>query len=562
MTPGTSPHRRSLRDALGIALALAAPLVSLIYLAWLVFGLPFVPFDVFDWMTRVLPGGLITFGIDTMVQTLVALGFNLKDTAKLAEQMMAVAGYLVTVWVVATAFLMLVPLRIGRRGPLFGAAVGLLVGILLVPIVLSVYSTPEVGRLVSVLWILLAHGVWGAALGLIHVGVRPEPRYGEAAPPSEDHGLGETGGAGGPPAVPIFAETISRRKFILRVGGAAAVITASGAGVATYLRLSKEEPYVGPSFLLPNAGAATQPVPGTRLEYTPVPEHYRIDINTIPPNIDIEDWRLEIRGLVQEPLDISLEQLQTAYPPREQFVTLSCISNPVGGPLISTTLWTGARLSEVLETAGVLPEARFVHITSEDGFHETAALDVIRNDPRIMLTYSFDRQPLPQGHGSPLRVYIPNHYGMKQPKWIVGIELTADFEPGYWVERGWSREAIVNATSVIDTVYADGLERQNGSPVVPVGGIAYAGDRGISEVVVRMDDGPWEQAELREPLSGLTWVIWRYSWPFQPGQHTLYVRGRDGEGNWQVAESSDTYPDGATGLHAFRFPADYVFPEG
>src|SRR5665809_148397 len=82
------------------------------------------------------------------------------------------------------------------------------------------------------------------------------------------------------------------------------------------------------------------------------------------------------------------------------------------------------------------------------------------------------------------------------------------------------------------------------------------------QVVVHMDDGPWEQAELREPLSGLTWVIWRYSWPFQPGQHTLYVRCRDGEGNWQVAESSDTYPDGATGLHAFRIPADYVFPEG
>ncbi len=571
MMPATSPQRRSLRDALGIALALAAPLISLIYLAWLVFGLPFVPFDVFDWMTRVLPGGLITFGIDTMVQTLVALGFDLKDTAKLAEQMMAVAGYLVTLWLMATAFLMLVPLRIGRRGPLFGAAVGLLAGILLVPVVLSVYTTPEVGRLVSVLWILLAHTAWGAALGLVHVWVRPQGRYGEPAPAAEEPGSAETATvprpvetapSAGPAAVPIFAETISRRKFILRVGGAAAVITASGAGVATYLRLTKEEPYVGPSFPLPNADARIQPVPGTRLEYTPVPEHYRIDINTIPPDIDIEDWRLEIRGLVQEPLDLSLEQLQTDYPPQEEFVTLSCISNPVGGPLISTTLWTGARLSQVLETAGVLPEAKFVHITSEDGFHETAALDVIRNDPRIMLTYSFDRQPLPQGHGSPLRVYIPNHYGMKQPKWIVGIELTADFQPGYWVERGWSREAIVNATSVIDTVYADGLERKYGSPVVPVGGIAYAGDRGISEVVVRMDDGPWEQAELREPLSGLTWVIWRYSWPFQPGQHTLYVRCRDGEGNWQVAESSDTYPDGATGLHAFRIPADYVFPEG
>ncbi|HZJ02814.1 MAG TPA: hypothetical protein VFE20_03885, partial [Thermoleophilia bacterium] len=247
MTPTTTIHRRSLRDALGIALALAAPLVSLNYLAWLVFGLPFVPFDVFDWMTRVLPGGLITFGIDTMVQTLVALGFDLKDTAKLAEQMMAVAGYLVSMWAVATAYLTLVPLRLGRRSPLLGAAVGLLVGVLLAPIVLSVYSTPEVGRWVSVLWILLAHAVWGAALGLSHVWVRPEPRYGEAAHDEprmarEDQGLGETGATVGPPAVPIFAETISRRKFILRVGGAAAVITASGAGVATYLRLSKEEP--------------------------------------------------------------------------------------------------------------------------------------------------------------------------------------------------------------------------------------------------------------------------------------------------------------------------------
>jgi hypothetical protein len=150
-------------------------------------------------------------------------------------------------------------------------------------------------------------------------------------------------------------------------------------------------------------------------------------------------------------------------------------------------------------------------------------------------------------HGYPLRIYIPNRYGMKQPKWIVRMEAIEAWRPGYWVERGWSREARPQIVSVIDTV-ATSLASEG---IVPVGGIAWAGARGISRVEVRVDDGPWEEAALRTPpLSGLTWVQWRYEWPATNGRHTFTVRAEDGNGERQVEPVSGVRPDGATGFHS------------
>jgi hypothetical protein len=157
---------------------------------------------------------------------------------------------------------------------------------------------------------------------------------------------------------------------------------------------------------------------------------------------------------------------------------------------------------------------------------------------------------LPVGHGFPLRIWIPDHYGMKQPKWITSVEVTAEYREGYWVERGWDEEAQVKATSVIDTVATNARQESGGDTLIPVGGIAFAGAREVSSVEVRIDNGPWQQAQLRRPLSETTWVLWRFDWPFEPGDHTLEVRCAEGDGTPQIEAESEARPSGATGLHS------------
>jgi len=207
-------------------------------------------------------------------------------------------------------------------------------------------------------------------------------------------------------------------------------------------------------------------------------------------------------------------------------------------------------MQKLLPDLGLRPEATHLKISSADGFFETIPLEKIMSDERVMLCYAWDGVPLLTKHGFPLRIYIPDLYGMKQPKWIQQIEATAEWEPGYWVVRGWSREARMDTTSVIDTVAVnEGITGEGGATLVPIGGIAFAGARGVSRVEVRVDDGEWQQAQLRQPLSGMTWALWRYDWAFQPGEHTFTVRSIDGTGALQTAETAPPHPDGATGWH-------------
>ena len=167
-----------------------------------------------------------------------------------------------------------------------------------------------------------------------------------------------------------------------------------------------------------------------------------------------------------------------------------------------------------------------------------------------MLAYAWDGNPIPLNHGFPLRIWLPDRYGMKQPKWITGIEVMEEYKQGYWVERGWDEVARVNAVSVIDAVAADAAYQSNGQTLVPVGGIAFAGARGISKVEVRVDGGPWQEAMLRTPLSETTWVIWRYDWPFQAGRHEFEVRCAELDGTPQIEEERGNRPSGATGIHS------------
>jgi DMSO/TMAO reductase YedYZ molybdopterin-dependent catalytic subunit len=291
-----------------------------------------------------------------------------------------------------------------------------------------------------------------------------------------------------------------------------------------------------------------EPAPGTRPEVTANDDFYRIDIDTRAPQVDAGRWQLELGGLVNNSMTLTLQEIRSR-PSVSQYITLSCISNPIAGDLISTSLFTGLRLKDLLDEAGLSPQAQELFIESTDGFFESVSMEDMM-DPRTLLVYEMNGQPLPAEHGYPLRIYIPNRFGMKQPKWIIRMKAIAGEGSGYWVERGWSKEAIVRTTSVIDKVTV----QQDGSETALAGGIAYAGARGISKVEIQIDDGPWTAAELRDPpLSPLAWVQWRHRATVQPGDHVARVRAYDGGGKLQVLQSSPSHPDGATGIDSLPF---------
>ena len=370
------------------------------------------------------------------------------------------------------------------------------------------------------------------------------------------------------------AQALSRRQFLVRLGAASATITVVGAGVSALLNTQTIAPSSAPipnniqpgaasteaaevASVFPNADDPVQPAPGTRAEFTPVSEHYRIDIAAVPPDIDGESWRLPITGLVGQTIELSLADIRNNFDPIDQYITMECISNPVAGDLISTTRWTGASFRDVLALAEPTAEATHVRITGADGFDETVALDIINDNPEVVLCYAWNGEPLPTRNGFPLRVHIPNHFGMKQPKWIDGMELISGDQDGYWVRRGWSKEAIIRSTAVIDTAATGETFEQDGATFVPIGGIAFAGPRGVSRVEVQVDGGEWQEAELRAPLNNdletyKTWRIWRYDWPFAEGQHSVTVRMVEADGTPQIEQVNGVRPDGATGYHARR----------
>jgi DMSO/TMAO reductase YedYZ molybdopterin-dependent catalytic subunit len=520
-----------------VGIFLTAALIAIFYAGWRLADLPFVPFDVFDWTTRVLPGAFIEFVIGAMVAAI--RGLHLGPTsvvAKIIEQAMGIAGLLITGVAAGAVLFGVLRARRGRYAYVSGFFLGVTAAIPAVLVSSFLGKTAVAPPMVSALWILFVFCSWGVALGWVYL------RLSAISTPSE-------GGADLQPS----AQRVSRRKFLIRLAGYTATITVSGAMVGllserhSRMKLASLMPW-SKTHVLPNASAAVKPAPGTRPEFTPLERHYRIDINTTPPKVDGMIWRLKIGGLVQNPLSFTLDELRR-YEPMHQFITLSCISNPVGGDLIGTTRWTGISLKSLLPDLGLKPNTTHLKISSADGFWETLSLETIVSDERVMLVYAWDGLPLLEEHGYPLRVYIPDVHGMKQPKWIESIEVMDHWEPGYWVVRGWDKVAKMKATSVIDTIAFDmtiiGADQRK---LVPIGGIAHAGARGISRVEVRVDDGPWQAAAIRTPLSQLTWVLWRYDWPFQPGKHTFTVRCYDGSNTPQIVEVMPPAPSGASGL--------------
>ena len=524
---------------------LTAPLTGLLYLADKLGGLPFTPFALFDWIARVLPGVAVTFGIDMMIEGLRFFGMSVAASAKTAEQIVAVLLFFVIGVVLSAAFLCVMKIRQAGPRPAAGLALGLIFGVPMVAVSLPMgQSTVDPGLTAVVLAVLFV--VWGLAF---------MPMYdmlllSADGLPTEDRIR--------------WAKSINRRQFLVGVGAATATVTVLSVGiggvlarserrqVAETVATSMDPASTGTKPPLPNADDPVVPAPGTRPEYTPVEDHYKVFLRSEPSIIDGSTWSLPITGLVDNPLTLTLDDLHNNYESRDQYVTLSCISGRIATTLISTTLWTGISLQKILSDLQVRSDARYLDIESADGFHETVDLDLIASDERIMLAYAWDGRPIPMDHGFPLRIWIPDRYGMKQPKWITSMEITGEYRPGYWVDRGWDEVAQVKATSVIDTVATDDVVERDGQMLIPIGGIAFSGARGISSVEVKVNNGPWEQAQLRTPLSETTWVLWRYDWPFQKGKHTFAVRCAEADGTPQIEESRGNRPSGATGIHRRR----------
>lgn len=537
---------------------LTAPLIAIFYLVEQLVGTPFVPFDVFDWVGRVLPGDLIRFGISQIVAIITT--FKLGETssaAKIAEHVLAIGGLFIT-GIVAGAVLFAVLRQVDVKSrALAGLITGLVVGVPVMFISTSINLSATTSMFVSGVWIVLAFALWGLALGWVYQRLAPVP-------------VAEVTTA--PAASNASVHLMDRRRFLITVGGATATVTVVGTGLAALLASAKPPVEQVAQALsngipvatipwsdtnaLPNANDPVLPAPGTRPELTPVKQHYRIDIDSVPPVVKEDEWTLKFTGLVDSPVEMTLSDIRTKYEPNNQFVTLACISNPLGGDLTSTTRWTGVSLQKMLADVKLQANATHLKVTSADGFDEFVDLETINNDERIMLAYEWDGLPLEVKHGFPLRIYIPNHYGMKQPKWITEIEAVDAWEPGYWVRRGWDKDAVMKATSVIDTVAVDmRVTGDDDIMKIPVGGIAHAGSRGISKVEVKVDDNPWTEAQLRQPISETTWVIWRYDWPFEKGDHIFYVRCYEGDGTVQIQEFASTAPSGASGVDSMRISA-------
>ncbi len=529
-----------LLGALAGALVTAAE-IGIFYAGWRLADLPFVPFDLFDAVTRILPGWLIESIIGFMVGAIRVLHLGPTATAaKAIEQALGIGGLLgAGVFGGACFFAVMAAFR--TRPVLAGGIVAGLTMAIPTALVSSLFGrTAAVPPVVSGLWVAAAGVAWGLSLAWSYARL---DGYRAAGADTTD--------------LQPSARRVNRRQFLIRLAGYTAVITVSGTLVGklserhTRMRLTGLQAWSA-THPLPNAAAYVRPAPGTRPEFTPLERHYRIDINSVPPRVNDGTWSLKVTGLVENPQSLSLDALRR-YEPTHQFVTLSCISNPVGGDLIGTTRWTGVSLKRLLPDLRLRASASHLKITSADGFWESLPLETIRADERVMLTYAWDGLPLLPEHGFPLRVYMPDVHGMKQPKWIVSMEAMDHWEPGYWVERGWDKIARMKATSVIDAVSVDmNIIKATPDMRVPIGGIAHAGARGISRVEIKVDGDPWQQAELRTPLSHLTWVVWRFDWPFRPGEHSFTVRCFDGAGAPQITEARPPAPNGASGLFSKR----------
>jgi DMSO/TMAO reductase YedYZ molybdopterin-dependent catalytic subunit len=284
---------------------------------------------------------------------------------------------------------------------------------------------------------------------------------------------------------------------------------------------------------------------------TPNADFYRIDTALTVPQLPAEDYELRITGMVDNELTFTFDDL-VKRDVVEYDITLTCVSNTIGGGLVGNARWLGVRLDELLAEAGVQAGADQVVGRSIDGYTCGFPLEAATDGRNAMVAFGMNGEPLPLEHGFPVRLVVPGLYGyISATKWLVEIELTTfeEFEQ-YWVPRGYADKAPIKLMSRIDTVDGLGTLTRGADGTAAIGGVAWAQRRGISNVEVKIDDAEWMAAELGEALNDDTWRQWAYRWtPGATGRSSISVRATDGDGMIQTDERSEPLPDGASGHH-------------
>lgn len=280
---------------------------------------------------------------------------------------------------------------------------------------------------------------------------------------------------------------------------------------------------------------------------TPNDDFYRIDTALSFPTVDLGEWRLRIGGMVDKEIELSYDDI-SALTQIERTITICCVSNEIGGPYIGNATWQGVLLTELLDMVGVREGAEQLFSRSIDGWTCGFPIDVARDGRDAMLAIGMNGEPLPLMHGFPARLIVPGIYGyVSATKWISEIEINrwSDAE-GYWVPRGWAREAPIKTQSRID-VPRRGQKIDSGP--TKIAGVAWAQHTGVAKVEVRVDEGEWIEATLSEDLTDDAWRLWSVDWTATPGRHNIRVRATDKSGYTQTEEVASVAPDGATGWH-------------
>ncbi|MFF7561229.1 molybdopterin-dependent oxidoreductase [Streptomyces pseudovenezuelae] len=354
-----------------------------------------------------------------------------------------------------------------------------------------------------------------------------------------------------------------RRGFVLAAGATAAV--SAGAGLlGRALRGADGRDAVASreAAVLPRPASPAPPVPrgaGLRIAgvspfVTPARDFYRVDTALVVPKVDATSWRLRLHGRgVARPVVLSYDDLLRRETV-ERDITLTCVSNEVGGPYVGNARWIGVRLADLLAECGVRPPseggpADQLVARSVDGMTIGSPVEALMDGRDALLALGMNGRPLPFAHGFPVRMVVPGLYGFVSAcKWIKDIELTTfdSYDP-YWVKRGWAREAPIKTQSRIDTPKPFARPKAG---TVMVAGVAWAQHRGIDKVEIRVDDGPWQQARLAAEDSRDTWRQWSFPWRATKGGHTLTVRATDRTGAVQTDRRARTIPDGASGWHS------------
>lgn len=356
-----------------------------------------------------------------------------------------------------------------------------------------------------------------------------------------------------------------RRLFFGIAAGLGAIGVAAIAAGQSAAVLARNAAGAVAQFVLPRPAASAPPIPdGADLEIdslapiiTPNSEFYRIDTALVPPAVDAGSWSLRIHGMVDREVTVTMEEL-LALPLEEHYVTLTCVSNEVGGDLIGNAKWLGYPIRELLARAGPTAGADMVLSGSDDGFTASTPLEVLTDARAALLAVGMNGKPLPRDHGFPARLVVPGLYGfVSATKWVTSLEVTrfAD-KQAYWTTRGWSTHGPVLVASRVDVPRSGVRVRADGGKVVAAG-MAWAQHTGIGQVQVRLDEGDWQTAQLSEELNVDTWRQWRIDLTgVSSGSHTVTVRATDKDGNVQISDRRPAIPGSATGLHARDFTVE------